>query len=171
MVSRLESKGAKVCKSCRSRQKLSNEFYFLFFFLLFLFLTSIKLLLTRKNRRRSADNGPFKVCQKSEKSQDKHRGIRMATRAGSSALRSELQAGHRRLLVPNTAACPAAPAKRACSLREASEFWDRTGGGAGSTAITETFPWTTRRTAGCRPGREILYVCNLSQFSIFLWKF
>ena len=46
MVFLLDSKGAKVCKACRFRQELSNEY-----------------LLTKFGVD-TAENGPLKVCQK-----------------------------------------------------------------------------------------------------------
>ena len=52
VVSRLDSKGAKVCKSCRSRQELSK-----------LIQTSVYYLLA-KLCVDAAENGPLKVCQK-----------------------------------------------------------------------------------------------------------
>ena len=48
LVLRLDSKDAKVCKSCRSRKELSNEY------LLATFGVD------------TAENGPLKVCQKLE---------------------------------------------------------------------------------------------------------
>ena len=50
MVFLLDSKGAKACKSCRSRQELSNEY------------------LLAKFGVDTAENGPLKVCQKFAKS-------------------------------------------------------------------------------------------------------
>ena len=50
MVFLLDSKGAKVCKSCRSRQELSNEY------------------LLAKFGVDTAENRPLKVCQKLAKS-------------------------------------------------------------------------------------------------------
>ena len=51
MVFLLNSKGAKACESCRSRQELSNEY-----------------LLTKFGVD-TAENGPLKVCQKLAKFQ------------------------------------------------------------------------------------------------------
>ena len=50
VVFRLDSKSAKVCKSCRSRQELSNEY------------------LLAKVGVDTAENGPLKVCHKLAKS-------------------------------------------------------------------------------------------------------
>ncbi len=50
MVFLLDSKGAKACKSCRSRQELSNEY------------------LLAKFGFDTAENEPLKVCQKLAKS-------------------------------------------------------------------------------------------------------
>ena len=50
MVFQLDSKGAKVCKSCRSRQEISNEY------------------LLAKIGVDTADNEPLQVCQKFAKS-------------------------------------------------------------------------------------------------------
>ena len=50
MVFQLDSKGAKACKSCRSRQELSNEY------------------LLAKFGFDTAENEPLKVCQKLAKS-------------------------------------------------------------------------------------------------------
>ena len=50
MVFQLDSKGAKACKSCRSRQELSNEY------------------LLAKIGVDTAENEPLKVCQQLAKS-------------------------------------------------------------------------------------------------------
>ena len=54
LVVRLESQCAKVCKSCRSRQELSNENG----------VFSINMYLLAKFGVDTAENGPLKVCQK-----------------------------------------------------------------------------------------------------------
>ena len=71
MVPRLDSKGAKACKSCRSRQERSNDY----------------LLFTCKNRRRYSREGPLKVCQQLAKRWIVSRGYRVY---GNWLLRSEV---------------------------------------------------------------------------------
>ena len=84
MVSRLESQGAKVCKSCRSRQELSNEY----------------LVFTRKNRRRYSREWAAQSLPKGSNKVNQSKIAPAVARGGTSAAGAGARERQRRWVCP-----------------------------------------------------------------------